>query len=104
MLLLLHSMHLAMPRVRSFAFSSTLHEIGGVFHQYPAKQAMDTALKRIGGGSTNYGRAWEGFLAQCQRTLSKHSVLLVQGDGRNNYGDAKLAQLRQISRKTKAVF
>ncbi len=104
LLLLLHSLHLAMPKLRCFAFSSTLHEIGGLFRQHPPMQAMEAALRQVGGGATHYGNVWEGFLNRCQGALTPRSVVLVQGDGRNNYGDAKRAYLRQIERKVKAIF
>jgi uncharacterized protein with von Willebrand factor type A (vWA) domain len=53
----LYSLQEVIPKLRAFAFSSSLSEVSDYFKQHTLEDAIDLVMARHGMGSTDYGRA-----------------------------------------------
>ncbi len=104
LLLFLYSLADVLPRVRSFVFSSELHEVSTLFEHSDAGRAVATALDRYGRGATDYGRALRGLLLQAGRDLDRRATVIVLGDGRNNHGDPALDALAELARRSRRLL
>jgi uncharacterized protein with von Willebrand factor type A (vWA) domain len=82
MLMFLYSLEEVLPKVRSFAFSSELGEV--------------SELRSYGNGSTDYGQALADFRRLCLEAIDKRTTVIVLGDARNNYGDARTDLLKEL--------
>ncbi|HET8706476.1 MAG TPA: VWA domain-containing protein, partial [Pseudomonadales bacterium] len=104
LLMFLYSLAEVIPRVRAFAFSSHLGEVTQWFEQHDLDEAIDLTLQSYGMGSTDYGAAWEQFFALVGDKISKKTTLIILGDARNNFGDARLALFKSISERARQVI
>lgn len=104
MLMLLYSLEEVLPNVRAFAFSSDLGEVTDLFRREDIDDAIALTLKDFGGGSTDYGQAFEDFERLAGRDLDHRSTLIILGDARNNYGKAQTALLRGFRDRSKRVI
>ncbi len=104
MLMLLYSLEEVLPNVRAFAFSSDLGEVTDLFRREDIDDAIAMTLKDFGGGSTDYGQAFEDFERLAGRDLDHRSTLLILGDARNNYGAAQTELLRGFRDRSKRVI
>jgi len=104
LLMFLYSLAEVIPRVRAFAFSSHLGEVTDLFAQHALDEAVDLTLAGYGMGSTDYGAAWEQFFALAGDKLSKKTTLIVLGDGRNNFGDARAELFKLIASRVRQVI
>jgi uncharacterized protein with von Willebrand factor type A (vWA) domain len=103
MLMLLYSLGEALPKVRSFAFSSELREVSSLFD----KLDLETAIARIMldyGGSTDYGQALMDFEAICLGEVDKRSTVLIIGDARSNNGELRRDILKAIYDRCKRLI
>lgn len=100
MLTFLYELEDVLPKVRTFAFSGRLREVTKMLkgHDHP-DEAIAEVLQNCAGGSTDYGRAFDDFSELALDDLNKRSTLIILGDGRNNYGDARSDLLRRISER-----
>ena len=96
MLMFLYSLEEVLPKVRSFAFSSELGEISELFARHSIDEAMALTLRMYGNGSTDYGQAFSDFRRLCLEAVDKRTTLIVLGDARNNYGDARTDVLKEL--------
>lgn len=104
LLLLLHRLDDALPDVRTFAFSNRLGEVTQQFARSASTQAIDAALFDWGHGNTDYGRAFLDFRAQVGRALDNRATLIVLGDARNNYYDARVNVFESLARRSREVI
>lgn len=104
MLMLLYSLEEVLPNVRAFAFSSDLGEVTDLFRREDIDDAIAMTLKDFGGGSTDYGQAFEDFERLAGRDLDHRSTLIILGDARNNYGEAQTGLLRGFRDRSKRVI
>jgi hypothetical protein len=104
LLLFLYSLQEVIPRLRSFAFSSSLHEVTDLFQQLPLEDAMDAVLERYGLGSSDYGRSFADLETLALAAMDRKTTLIILGDARNNNGDARLDLLREFHLRAKQVI
>ncbi|HEY4366373.1 MAG TPA: VWA domain-containing protein [Steroidobacteraceae bacterium] len=104
MLMFLYSLDEVLPKVRSFAFSSDLAEVSDLFAQYDIDAAMALTLKQYGGGSTDYGQAFADFRRLCLEDIDKRTTIVILGDARSNYGDARTDVLKEIYERCKRLI
>jgi uncharacterized protein with von Willebrand factor type A (vWA) domain len=96
MLTFLYSLDEVLPKVRSFAFSSTLGEVSTLFDTHDLDAAIALTLRQYAGGSTDYGQAFADFKACCLDDVDSRSTIVILGDARNNGGDARSDVLKEI--------
>ena len=104
MLMFLYSLEEVMPKVRSFAFSSDLAEVTDLFERNHLEDAIAKTLRDYGGGSTDYGQALTDFKRKCLDDVDNRTTIIILGDARNNYGDAKQEVLQEIYNRSKRVI
>ena len=104
LLLFLYELTDVLPNLRAFAFSSRLGEVSDIFRSKASDQAIEDALFGWGKGNTDYARAFMDFRGICGTDLNNRSVLVVLGDGRNNYYDARADVFKELSKRVKQVF
>lgn len=104
LLMFLYSLQEVIPRLRSFAFSSSLHEVTELFEKLPLTDAADEVMDRYGMGSTDYGRAFADLEKLALDAIDKRTTLIILGDARNNNGDARLDLLREFHLRAKQVI
>jgi uncharacterized protein len=104
MLMFLYSLEEVLPRVRSFAFSSDLGEVSELFGRNTIDDGIAVALKQYGGGSTDYGQAFADFRRLCFEEIDRRATIIILGDARNNYGDARTDVLKELYERSKRVI
>lgn len=104
LLLLLYSLSEVLPNIRTFAFSSELGEVTGLFRDKPLEEAIETTLFDWGKGNTDYARAFADFRTLALRDLDHRSSVVVLGDARNNYYDPRPERLKEISNRARQVL
>jgi uncharacterized protein with von Willebrand factor type A (vWA) domain len=103
LLLFIYSLNDVLPRVRSFAFSSTLGEITDMFSQYPAEKAIEMANWKYG-GATDYGTALLDFASLVLDEIDSNTTVIILGDARNNHSDPKLEIMQSVYQRAKKVI
>ncbi len=85
----LHALHDAFRRLRSFVFIERISEVTEVFERERDFAAASEAVSRDAGvadvsGYTDYGRVWTEFLALIVDELHPRATVIVLGDARTN--------------------
>jgi uncharacterized protein len=85
----LHALHDAFRKLRSFVFIERISEVTEVFERERDFRAASEAISRDAGvadvsGYTDYGRVWLEFLAQIEDELHPRATVIVLGDARTN--------------------
>ena len=96
-------------KLRSFAFVDGVDEITDFFE---AGAAFDEALDRVGreaevvwlDGHSDYGHALGQFWERYGNDLTPRSTVIITGDARNNYRDARGDVLAAIADVARAVY
>jgi uncharacterized protein with von Willebrand factor type A (vWA) domain len=104
MLMFLYSLEEVMPKVRSFAFSSDLAEVTELFERNKIEDAIAKTLRDYGGGSTDYGQALVDFKKNCLDDVDNRTTIIILGDARNNYGDARNEILKEMYDRCKRLI
>mgnify|MGYP000952749833 FL=1 len=104
LLLFLYSLQEVIPHLRSFVFSSSLHEVTDFFETQPMEKAMETVLDKYGLGSTDYGRAFADFEKLALSCINRKTTLIILGDARNNRGDARADLLQTFHQRARQVI
>jgi len=104
LLLFLYELTDVLPNLRAFSFSSRLGEVTDIFRSKASDEAIEDTLFVWGKGNTDYARAFMDFRELCGKDLNKRAVLVVLGDGRNNYYDARPDVFKELSKRVKQVF
>jgi uncharacterized protein len=90
----LHALHDAFRRMRSFVFVERISEVTDVFTRERSFKAVSDAISRDAGvadvsGYTDYGRVWREFLMQVEDDLHPRATVIVLGDARTNGRDPR---------------
>jgi uncharacterized protein with von Willebrand factor type A (vWA) domain len=104
LLLFLYSLQEVIPQLRTFVFSSTLHEVTPLFDDAPVEAALDLVLERHGFGSTDYGRAFADLDELAGAGIDRRTTLIILGDARNNNGEARLDLLHKYHARARQVI
>jgi len=85
----LHALHDAFRKLRSFVFIERISEVTEVFDRERDFRAASEAISRDAGvadisGYTDYGRVWEEFLSLVVDELHPRATVIVLGDARTN--------------------
>ncbi|MBV9715626.1 MAG: VWA domain-containing protein [Solirubrobacterales bacterium] len=85
----LHALHDAFRKLRSFVFIERISEVTEVFERERDFRAASEAVSKDAGvadisGYTDYGRVWEEFLAMVEDELHPRATVIVLGDARTN--------------------
>jgi uncharacterized protein with von Willebrand factor type A (vWA) domain len=85
----LHALHDAFRKMRSFVFIERISEVTEVFERERDFRAASQAVSRDAGvadvsGYTDYGRVWTEFLALIEDELHPRATVIVLGDARTN--------------------
>ncbi len=107
MISFLNELSLIFRKVRSFAFVSDITEIT----QYVSKKDLHSIINSLlsGGinnifGNSNYSLAFYKFFSKYQGILDKNTVVIIIGDGRNNFNEPNLSDLKNIRRRTNRLY
>jgi uncharacterized protein len=90
----LHALHDAFRKMRSFVFVERISEVTEVFERERSFKAVSDAISKDAGvadvsGYTDYGRVWREFLAQVADDLHPRATVIVLGDARTNGRDPR---------------
>ncbi len=108
MLQFAYSLQEAFTKIRAFVFVAELGEVTKVFEDGDINEALDEALE--GGGvinvytRSNFGYAFHVFWQNHLSAVDNKTTVIVIGDARNNYNDAKAWCLAEIHSKAKNVI
>jgi uncharacterized protein with von Willebrand factor type A (vWA) domain len=85
----LHALHDAFRKLRSFVFIERISEVTEVFEKERDFRAASEAISKDAGvadvsGYTDYGRVWLEFLALIEDELHPRATVIVLGDARTN--------------------
>ena len=85
----LHALHDAFRKLRSFAFVERIDEVTDIFERERTFRAVSQRIAREAGvadvsGYTDYGRVWQEFLGPGRDDLDPRSTVIVLGDARTN--------------------
>lgn len=104
LLLFLYSLNDVVPNIRSFVFATRCSEATELFDQEPAATAIESAYKRWGLGSSDYGQSLVDFMELAGSDLDNNSTVIILGDGRCNGGDPRIDIMQQIYARSKLVL
>jgi uncharacterized protein len=90
----LHALHDAFRKLRSFVFIERISEVTDIFERERSFKAVSEAIGRDAGvadvsGYTDYGRVWSEFLDQVEDDLHPRATVIVLGDARTNGRDPR---------------
>ena len=104
MLMFLFSLSEVVSKLRAFVFSSNLGEVTNDFKDAKLDEAIEKALQKHGGGSTDYGQALTDFVSLCLDEIDNKTTVVILGDARNNFGPEKAHLMKSIKERSKQVF
>jgi uncharacterized protein len=105
----LHAMHDAFRKMRSFVFIERISEVTDVFHKERDFRAVSEAIARDAGvadisGYTDYGRVWREFRDEVEDELHPRATIIVLGDARTNGRDPAAETFGKITEKAGRTF
>jgi uncharacterized protein len=105
----LHAMHDAFRKMRSFVFIERISEVTDVFHKERDFRAVSEAIARDAGvadisGYTDYGRVWREFRDEVEDELHPRATIIVLGDARTNDRDPAAETFGKITEKAGRTF
>ena len=108
LLLFLYSLNQTLTKIRTFVFCSNLVEVSDLFDNYPVEEALTRIQAGVGlgirMGVTDYGQALSDFKSGWSDILTNKTTVIILGDGRNNYGDARTDILEAMGRRCKRLI
>ncbi|HEY0396526.1 MAG TPA: VWA domain-containing protein [Candidatus Elarobacter sp.] len=104
LLLFLHSLRDALSDVRAFAFSNRLIEVDDILDKATVDEAIAEVMRRIGLGSSDYGRSLEDFAAGWLDHVDRHTSVIIMGDARTNYADPRPDIVKTLADRAKRVI
>src|SRR5689334_25256172 len=105
----LHALHDAFRKLRSFAFVERIDEVTEIFERERTFQAVSQKIAREAGvadvsGYTDYGRVWHEFLESVEDDLHPRATVIVLGDARTNGRDPRADVFARIAEKAGRTF
>lgn len=104
LLTFLYSLNEVVDDLRSFTFAGRLIPVDALLERLPIDQAIAQVLREIGFQQTDYGRSLEDFAEQHMTTLDRRTTVIVLGDARSNYADARVDLFTEIAKRSRAVI
>jgi len=105
MLQFMYSLQEAFTKIRCYVFVAELGEVTDVFHDGDVSSAVEKALE---GGDvinvytrSNFGYAFHEFWKNHLSAVDNKTTVIILGDARNNYNDARAWCVRDIQNKAK---
>ncbi|HEB89720.1 MAG TPA: VWA domain-containing protein [Deltaproteobacteria bacterium] len=105
MLQFMYSLQEAFTKIRCYVFVAELGEVTDVFHDGDVSSAVEKALD---GGDvinvytrSNFGYAFHEFWKNHLSSVDNKTTVIILGDARNNYNDARAWCIRDIRNKAK---
>lgn len=103
LLLFLYGLSETVDDLRPFAFSESLHDVTQHFERADFDTAMNTIIRDIGSGSTDYGRTFSELRHRYSDVIDRQTTVIILGDARSNYGQAGMQALREIGQQAKRL-
>jgi len=105
----LHALHDAFRRMRSFVFIERISEVTDVFARERSFKAISDAISADAGvadvsGYTDYGRVWSEFRALVEDDLHPRATVIVLGDARTNGRDPRADIFATIAARAGRTF
>jgi hypothetical protein len=105
----LHALHDAFRKMRSFVFVERISEVTDVFERERSFKAVSEAITRDAGvadvsGYTDYGRVWREFLTQVEDDLHPRATVIVLGDARTNGRDPRADLFHAVAERAGRTF
>jgi uncharacterized protein with von Willebrand factor type A (vWA) domain len=105
----LHALHDAFRKMRSFVFIERISEVTDVFARERDFRAVSERIARDAGvadvsGYTDYGRVWEELLALVGDDLHPRATLIVLGDARTNGRDPRADVFARVAERAGRTF
>jgi uncharacterized protein len=105
----LHALHDAFRKMRSFVFVERISEVTDVFERERSFRAASEAISKDAGvadvsGYTDYGRVWREFLSQVEDDLHPRATVIVLGDARTNGRDPRADVFAKIADRAGRTF
>ncbi len=105
----LHALHDAFRKMRSFVFVERISEVTELFEREREFEAVSQAIGRDAGvadvtGYTDYGRVWREFLERVEDDLHPRATVIVLGDARTNGRDPAEAAFAEIAERAGRTF
>ncbi len=103
MLSLLYSMQDQISKTHAFAFIDHLEYITPQLTDFQPEEAVERILKRMPSGhyNTDLGSSLKNLTDTYLNTVDLRTILIVVGDGRNNYNDPRVDLFRLVSRRSR---
>jgi hypothetical protein len=105
----MHALHDAFRKMRSFVFIERVSEVTDVFQRERDFAAVSDAIGRDAGvadisGYTDYGRVWSEFRELVEDDLHPRATVIVLGDARTNGRDPRADTFAQIAARAGRTF
>ncbi len=105
----LHALHDAFRKMRSFVFIERVSEVTDVFARERDFAAVAQAIGRDAGvadvsGYTDYGRVWAEFKQEVEDELHPRATIIVLGDARTNGRDPRADLFASVVSKAGRTF
>jgi uncharacterized protein with von Willebrand factor type A (vWA) domain len=105
----LHALHDAFRKLRSFAFVERIDEVTDIFERERSFRAISERVTREAGvsdvsGYTDYGRVWVEFMSRVMDDLDPRATVIVLGDARTNGREPHAPMFGRISQLAGRMF
>jgi uncharacterized protein with von Willebrand factor type A (vWA) domain len=105
----LHALHDAFRKMRSFVFVERISEVTDVFERERSFKAVSDAISKDAGvadvsGYTDYGRVWREFLMLVEDDLHPRATVIVLGDARTNGRDPRADVFARVAERAGRTF
>jgi len=105
----LHALHDAFRKLRSFVFIERISEVTDIFERERNFKNVSAAIGRDAGvadisGYTDYGRVWSEFLTQVEDDLHPRATVIVLGDARTNGRDPRADLFAAVAERAGRTF
>ncbi len=104
-LLFIHELREAIADVRAFAFSGKALDISDLLERESIEGLGEHVMRAIGFQSSDYGRAFTEIEATgAFDAVDRKTTVVVLGDGRTNYGEARVDLIATLHDRAKRVI
>src|ERR671923_2663825 len=105
----LHALHDAFRKLRSFVFIERISEVTEIFERERDFRAISQKISQEGGvadvsGYTDYGRVWLEFLEEISDELDPRSTVIVLGDARTNGREPHAEVFAEVTERAGRTF
>jgi len=105
----LHALHDAFRKLRSFAFVERIDEVTEIFERERSFRTISGRIAREAGvsdvsGYTDYGRVWQEFFARVGDDLDPRSTVIVLGDARTNGREPHAPMFGHVAERAGRTF